>query len=167
MLCTCGNKLTTLKKDYKYIESGLDNIVFIGIPVFECKQCGEEFPEIKNIELIHNIIAFILVKKESLLNGKEIKFIRKQMGLNEKDFAALISVDPVSVSRWENLKSEISITNDKLIRMLFIQKIEEECNKVASDVLQYIKSIRKDARPASRIKIPYENISNKSFCLTF
>ena len=81
-----------------------------------------------------------------MLNGKEIKFILKQIGLNEKDFAALISVDPVSVSRWENLKSEISITNDKLIRMLFIQKIEEECNKVASDVLQYIKSIRKDAQ---------------------
>ncbi len=164
MLCpACGNKLKKNIKDYRYIESGLDNIILKGINVYECPECGESMAGIRNVEGLHKAIAMSLIKKSGLLNGREVRFLRKEMGLNAKRFAALLGVDPVSVSRWENQKTDIGITNDKLIRMLFIQRIEEECNKVAKDTLKLIGSIKKASEKKQEIEIL--RIPKGQFCL--
>ena len=156
MLCSnCGSKLKKSKKDYRYIESGLNNVILKNIDVHECSECGQSLAGIRNVEGIHKAIALALVKKASPLDGSEVRFLRKEMELNAKKFAALLGVDPVSVSRWENLKTEVGITNDKLIRMLFIQHMEEECNQVARDTLELIGSIRKTTAKKQLINIPY------------
>ncbi len=120
--------------------------------------------EIKNIEEVHKVIALNLVRKSGPLDGSEVRFLRKEMGLNAKKFAALLGVDPVSVSRWENQKAEIGITNDKLIRMLLIQALEEECNQVARDTIAHIMSIKKTAKKSDTINIPFSD--TLPFCLT-
>jgi len=164
MVCfMCGSKLKKSKKDYRYIESGLDNVILKGIDVYECPSCGESYTGIKNIEGVHRTIALALVKKAGLLDGSEVRFLRKEMGLNAKKLAALLGVDPVSVSRWENQKAEIGITNDKLIRMLFIQSLEEQCNEVAKNTVELIGSIKKKAGPKQEIKIP--SVQKTPFCM--
>lgn len=162
MKCICGELLKKQKKDYHYTESGLDNVILSGINVFECSKCGEIFPEIIRINELHKQIGLALVKKKSPLKGKEIRFIRKLLGFNEKKFASIMSVDPVSVSRWENSKAGIAPPSDKLIRMLFIQFLEEECNEVAKNAVDLISSIRKKAE-SEPIKIPF---LKESFCLS-
>ena len=163
MKCICGEPLKKQKKDYHYTESGLDNVILSGINVFECSECGEIFPEIIGINELHKQIGLALVKKRSQLKGKEIRFIRKLLGFNEKKFASIMGVDPVSVSRWENSKADVGMTSDKLIRMLFIQSLEEECNKVARDAVGLISSLRKKVELEKPIKIP---LLKGSFCLS-
>lgn len=137
----CGKGMKKTKGSYKYVESGLDNVILENIPIYRCA-CGESMPELKNIEELHTIISDNLVKKAVLLTGQEIRFIRKQMGLNAKELASVLSVSPVTVSRWETGTEKPGLISDKLIRMLYIQAMQEKCHKVfaISDILKTIKT---------------------------
>src|SRR4030067_2655170 len=130
----CGKEMKTIRKDYKYVESGLDNVILTGIQMHQC-ECGEEMPLIKNIEKLNRLIANALVKKSVSLNGREFRFIRKQMGFKAKEIARLIGVNPVSVSRWETSSEKIGLSSDKLLRMLYMQKLQEQTDNICKDTL--------------------------------
>ena len=49
----------------------------------------------------YKLIAQILLKQENQLSGREIRFLRKHMGMKAKDFAERLGVKNVTVSRWE------------------------------------------------------------------
>jgi len=73
---TCQNQMKYAKtREYRYLESGLDNVILSGIDIFQCA-CGEEVVSIPSIDELHTLIGLRLVKKDSLLNGKEICFLR-------------------------------------------------------------------------------------------
>jgi putative transcriptional regulator len=131
----CGNNMTTGKGNHGYIEARLDNVVLVGIPMHRCTACGEVMPELKNIEKIHNSIAEALIKKSASLTGKEVRFLRKEMDKSAKDLAALLSVSPVTVSRWETGAEPVGIVSDKLVRMLYIQTMQERYNVVRGAVV--------------------------------
>lgn len=165
MKCSiCGQEMKKIQKDYRYEESGLDNIILTGIKVHEC-ECGEEIPEIKNIEKINRFIANALVIKNAPLNGKEFRFVRKQMGFKEKDIASLLGVSPVSVSRWENSNAKIGLSNDKLIRMLYTQILEEQYNKVFKGTIESIQSIKQDGKQTP-IRISSESLTEDKVQVT-
>lgn len=146
MKCSfCGKEAKKTKKNYQYVESGLDNVVLPGITVYEC--CGEAMPEIKKIEKLHRLIALAIVRKTSLLSGKEFRFIRKQMQLQGKDIASILGVSPVSVSRWEQENAKIGASNDRLMRMLYIQSVEEADKKVFCGILTGLATIKQSAKP--------------------
>jgi len=84
----CGKTLRERKpKEYRYRESGLNNVTLTGIRVFECPEGHGEFPEIPNIVGFHQAIARMLAKKPAALTGAEFRFLRKEMGLKAKDLA--------------------------------------------------------------------------------
>jgi putative zinc finger/helix-turn-helix YgiT family protein len=132
------------KGDYPYTESGLENVILKGTPLHKCSSCGEVMPELKNVEHIHRLIADALVKKNTRLTGKEMRFLRKEMGMNSLDFAHAIGVTPVSVSRWENGKEKVGIVSEKLARMLYVQMMQELSHKVCKGVFSDIRSIRQE-----------------------
>jgi putative zinc finger/helix-turn-helix YgiT family protein len=140
-----------VKKDYKYLESGLDNVKLINFAVYEC-DCGEEIPIIPNIEGVHNLIGLMIVKSKRLLLGQQIKYLRKELGLKAVDLAKLLGVYRVTVSRWETGKESIGTANDRLIRVLFIRKLERVC-KQYSDIRPIFKNISLKSRKVSRIDI--------------
>ncbi len=155
MICPICGKKTSKKEDlYRYTESGLDN-VFLKTDVYKCK-CGEVIVDIPNIYGLHELIAKGLVRKDSLLTGKEIKFLRKQMHLKSKELAQLLSVHKVTVSRWESEAEKVSIGNDKLIRFLYTQMFQEKCNTILK-IVDRIKEIRPSAK-REKIVIPQKEI---------
>ncbi len=157
----CGNNLTTGKGNHKYIESGLDNVVLVGIPIHKCAGCGEVMPELKNIEKIHNIIAEALIKKSAPLTGKEVRFLRKEMDKSAKDLAALLSVSPVTVSRWETGSEPVGIVSDKLVRMLYIQTMQERCNVVRGAVVGGIIQAIRPKEKQQPIKIDASQLAHR------
>jgi putative zinc finger/helix-turn-helix YgiT family protein len=120
---TCGKVQETSKSDYKYLESGLDNVIICDIEMIKCS-CGEESALIPRILAVHAAIADCLLEKENQLTGKEIRFLRKEMGLKGRDFANLVSVDNATLSRWENGKTKPSVKADRLIRVLYAVKVK-------------------------------------------
>lgn len=154
------------KGSYAYRESGLDNVILTGIAIYKCS-CGEKMPLIGNIEALHRAIANALVKKKTPLTGREVRFLRKQIGLNAKELAAVLGVTPVTVSRWENESESVGAANDKLIRLLYIQTIQEQCHTVFEGSVSYIKSIKsKDRQKSMKIFIPVDLLKGGP-CLSF
>jgi putative zinc finger/helix-turn-helix YgiT family protein len=103
---------------HHYMESGLLNVWLKGVEIFKCN-CGENFAFIPCPQELHKLIAEILLKKEDQLSGREIRFLRKQMGIKAKDFAKQIGVLNVTVSRWEREEIIPPKTIDRLIRYFY------------------------------------------------
>jgi len=165
MICPeCGKKMSKTNGEHHYRESGLDNVILISIPFYSCR-CGKEFPVIPRILDLHGLISALIIKNPKPLNGKELRFLRKEMGLKAKEFAELFDVSKVTVSRWENEAESISITSDKLIRSMFILAKEEEEDQHFKKALEYVTSVKKKRiRKTPQIRILMKDIMKyKSF----
>ena len=149
----CGQEMKKSKGDYIYKESGLDNVRVKNINLYHCS-CGIEIPGLKNIEGLHRVIARFLVKKKTPLTGKEIRFLRKEIGLRAKDLATMLGVSPVTVSRWETDTEKPEISKDKLIRLLYIQKMQEQRKEVFQGSFEGLKSITSKKYEPMKIAVP-------------
>ena len=59
---------------HKYKESGLDYISLLNVPLIKCKDCDEEVRILGDEMQFLEAIAFMLIKKESLLIKCELRF---------------------------------------------------------------------------------------------
>jgi len=123
MVCNSDNEMTCSVEPYHYKECGLDNIILLDIEIYKCV-CGEEYVSIPAMPELHGIIGLFLIKQKSLLTGKDIRFLRKNMGLNSKTFAEYIGTSGETVSRWENGKYTITKPHDRLIRFMYLSMKE-------------------------------------------
>jgi putative zinc finger/helix-turn-helix YgiT family protein len=138
----CGGDLEAIKgKPYQYNESGLDNVVLHGIIQYKCAQCGEEAPEIPNIEELHLQIGKAIICNKEHLSAQEIVYLRKELGLKSKEMAELLSVTPQEYSKWENDKDIISSGSDKHLRLLFILNADYETGKVLHNGLRFMQQL--------------------------
>lgn len=114
----CNSEMTCRLGEYHYQESGLDNLYLTDVEIWRCS-CGEEVVGIPNLPGLHDLIARAIVHKKSLLSGREIRFLRKNLALPAKELASLLGVDPATVSRWENGKQTPGPLADRCIRMVY------------------------------------------------
>ena len=115
----CNSEMTCRTNTYHYRESGLDNIYLLGVEIYDCN-CGEEFVSIPTIPELHTLIGLNLVKKNALLNGKEIKFLRKNMGMTAKKLSEYAGFNNATISRWENGTQTITKPHDLYLRLLYL-----------------------------------------------
>lgn len=148
----CGTPMIPLRKDYRYVESGLDHVLLKGARVHRCPACKAEAPEIPNLLGLHQQIAKALLTKPALLTGPEIRFLRKHLGLKAAEFAAHLGTTNVTVSRWETEEIGIDARTDRLIRLLAVRKLEEEAGQLLLKGL-YDRIVKMPASPARPIKI--------------
>jgi putative zinc finger/helix-turn-helix YgiT family protein len=123
---SCGHRMRrTLRDHYRYVESGLSNVFLNGVAVYEC-QCSEEMLELPRVNVLHTLIAQKLLTKSAPLDGPELRFVRKFVGLKAVELAEMLRVSPVTVSRWETGEEKIGKTNDQLFRFRMVMKVVEE-----------------------------------------
>jgi len=168
MLCSkCKIKMKKIKTDYEYTESGLKNVILTGINAYECPECKEINPIISRVKEIHRVIAHKLLSKDSLLTGKEIVYLRKEMKIKARDLAQILGVTKVTVSRWENEKEQISPTCDRLIRFLYDNRIfKQTCEIVKPGIDKLESSIMKSAlislcEPKTSVEDIFRNIRRR------
>jgi DNA-binding transcriptional regulator YiaG len=56
------------------------------------------------------------------VTGAEVRQIRKALGMSQPEFAKLVGVHAISVSKWETGAMGIRRTTEKLIRLLAASK---------------------------------------------
>ncbi len=136
----CGN-LTERKIDsHHYVESGLDNVHLQNIPVYKCG-CGMKYPSILRVGYLNEKIGEALIEKRSLLSGKEIKFLRKNLYLSSKIFASMIGIGATTLSKWENEHQRHRDANDRLIRIVYmVYKVIK--NDITQKILKKLSNIR-------------------------
>jgi transcriptional regulator with XRE-family HTH domain len=88
-------------------KAGLDPekhiIQLISIEVVRCK-CGAA-PRIPNIEGLHYTIGLSLIEDEAPLEGGSVRFLRRTLGMTQKEFASKFEMTPQHYSNWERDKT--------------------------------------------------------------
>ncbi len=118
---TCYAELVVKRVDcYHYAESGLPNVYLSGIEVEECPNGHGQSPRIPRILDLHELIAESVCVKPSPLTGDEARFLRKELGMKAKDWAAYLHVDAATLSRWENGEQAIVPMTDAFLRNCYL-----------------------------------------------
>jgi len=119
-VCQCGETSIVVRGDYLFVESGLDNVVLRNVKLLKCERCGSVTPLLSKINELTQIIACALVLKPSELTGKEIRFLRKYIGLTGEQFGKKLGLTKEHVSRIENERHPVGSQTERLIRYVSI-----------------------------------------------
>jgi putative transcriptional regulator len=119
---------------YHYTESGLDNVWLDNGYQIRRTAYGEGV-SITNTEDLHRAIGRWLIALPKPMNGAELRFIRLEMELTQKELAHAIGADEQAVRRWEKHRTkEINGPADRLIRLLY----NEAVNKTAASARKLV-----------------------------
>ena len=110
-------KMSESSDAYRYYESGLPNVVLVGVTVYRCKDCGAEYVSIPDIEGLHRALAMVVITKDGRLTPAEVRFLRKSLGWSGADFARKFHVSPSAVSRWESEQSKSLMSKANELRL--------------------------------------------------
>ena len=115
--CTaCGENQQLTRRTIDYRESGLDNLELGNAPVWECDN-GHQEVEIPDAEQLHRVLADMLIRKQTVLTGAELRFLRKEVAMSGKAFAEQLGMTAEHLSRLETGRREITRSMDLLVRL--------------------------------------------------
>jgi len=106
---------------------------------------GIVIPEIENLEAA---MAVARVSDVFKLNGQEIRFLRRAMGIKATDLAKFLDVTPETVSRWETSKEPISTNAERVLRMRVYNTLKCKAPGVKCDLNTILEMKYKVARLA-------------------
>jgi transcriptional regulator with XRE-family HTH domain len=109
-------------EEYKYTESGLDNVIIAGVS-FAKDDAGESVVRVPNINGLHKAIATAIVTRHSMMNGREMRFLRAEMGMTQAELADMIHREPLTISRWERGENDIEANAETLFRLQAIKTL--------------------------------------------
>jgi hypothetical protein len=137
-------RVASLQEPYLYDLIGLDDICLIGIEVYRCPKCGGQSPIIPRIANLHREIARLLIEKPGLLDGPEIRFLRKFARHNGQSLAARLGINPSRLSRVENRRGpsvHLSAAGDRYVRLLALATLDKR--EAADEALERVEHRRK------------------------
>ncbi len=108
----------TDEKPFHFVDSGLENVYLVGIKYFVYPD-GRVVAEIPAIKQLMQLIAHDIVKSTSDLTGKEIRFLRKRLGMKANQYCKYLALEPETLSRIENESQVISEATQTLARLTY------------------------------------------------
>lgn len=125
---------------HHFLESGLDNVYLNNVEMIKCPHCGEEVVRLPHSVELMRCIAQEVILVPRALSSKEIRFLRKSLHLKSQEFADLIGVDRVSMSRWENDNASPEKVTDRFIRLICAVKIGLEKDMIDRLIVHFEKT---------------------------
>ena len=102
---------------YHYLECGLDNVYVVN-----------GFPWLDSIGTLHTTIGKLLVQKAGSLEGAEVLFLRRELGLSQEKLGDRLGVSTETIRRWERGRSRVKSVNDVSLRALYLGFIGCPCS---------------------------------------
>ncbi|MGA2989289.1 MAG: helix-turn-helix domain-containing protein [Candidatus Korobacteraceae bacterium] len=157
-VCQCGGQVTAFRGDYLFLESGLDNVTLRGVKLLRCRKCGSLTPVLTKINELMRVIASAVVLKPSALTGKEIRYLRKYIGLTGEQFGKKLGLTKEHVSRLETEKHSVGEQTERLIRYLAIST-DPVLQGMIGQLFERLDNIKAEPQP-DRIEV---NLATGSF----
>ncbi len=108
---------------YQYMESGLENVFIEGVS-FVTDDAGETCITVPNINGLHKAISTGIVRQKAGMTGREMRFLRTEIGLTQAELAIIVHREALAISRWERGEVPIDSNAEALIRLFAAQKLE-------------------------------------------
>ncbi len=118
------------KEPLKYRGCGLDDVFLVSGYDTESTLHGDGV-RIRHLDKLHDAIGLFLVTNRKVLNGKELRFLRTQMGLTQSDLARFMGCNAQQVARYEKDQNEVPGPADRLIRLLYKDHVKEAGSRLA------------------------------------
>ena len=84
---------------------------------------GVIVPDLPGLEVA---VAVARATVPDKLSGKEIRFLRKAIGMKAAELARFLDVTPETISRWENGKEVISTNAERVFRLKVLTDLREK-----------------------------------------
>lgn len=135
---------------YHYTECGLDYVRLASGFTSRDSPRGRQV-SIKDIDGLHQAIGRFLITQVKDLSGKEIRFLRVEMGMSQATLAKLLDVSEQAIHRWEKGKTgHVPKPAEALIRLLYGEQIGN--NHEVRSALKRIADIE-DARDRAQLAL--------------
>jgi len=121
--CSLLRKKATLDRPFFFTWVDLPNVYIAGIEYEECSECHKVAGTFPRPSLLLNTLTKTIILKPSALTGPEIRYLRRCVRKKAADFARLVGVSSVQVSRWENDHNPPERSADKLMRLLAARSV--------------------------------------------
>lgn len=121
---------------YRYTECGLDNVLIHGVE-FVCDDAGDEVVCIPNVNGLHRVIAEAILSRKGSISGRELRFIRTEVGLTQAELASLVHREPLAISRWERGESPIDANAQVLIRLYAMERLKLRSEASVKDLAEW------------------------------
>ncbi len=118
-------------EQYHYTECGLDNIYLLNGFNFVETSRGKAV-SINDIDGLHRAIGLCLVMEKKDLTPQEIRFLRDEMLLSQATLGQFLQVGEQTIRRWEAGKNSIPKTSEVLLRILYLDHINNKNEKIIS-----------------------------------
>jgi len=103
---------------------GLDNVFLSnGYDIFDTPQGGGV--RVRSLDELHCVIGEFLAAQKKILDGKELRYLRKHMGLTQAELGGMIGLSSQQVARWEKDQCDISGAAESLLRVLFLEHLRK------------------------------------------
>jgi len=120
-----GAEISDNAEPLHYTQCGLDDIFLIN--GFRRLQVGgEESVAIQEVEGLQKAIALNVVRNKALLNGKEVRFLRKLLDFTQAEIGLWLGYTSQQVARWEKGEGKINPSADKLLRVIYTASFHEK-----------------------------------------
>ena len=105
---------------YHYTECGLEDVFLLNGFEWNTSPRGRTIA-IKDIDALNRAIGEHLSRRKKDLNGKEMRFLRREMLMSQATLAHLLKVSEQTIHRWETGKSAFPKAAEALIRRLYLE----------------------------------------------
>jgi transcriptional regulator with XRE-family HTH domain len=145
----CAAEARIVRGDYEFKETGLRDLVLLGIELIKCGKCGNVDPVLFQVDELMHIAAVAILQKPYRLGGEELRFLRKHIDLSQEEFARLLRVNKTTLSKWENNEDPIGIQSDLWARTVVMSR-DKRLEKRAAD---HIRTFGKMANKQKRVRV--------------
>lgn len=114
--CECGHEMRLTSEPMRETYRG-DELVVDGIERWACDGCGNYVVALDQADRLSRALADAYAERHHLLSPEEIRETRRELGLTQKEFEAMLGVSSPSASRWEGGKVPQSKPVDLLVRV--------------------------------------------------
>ena len=122
----------------RYEESGLGlpySVVLVSAAQEELDEHGVRVGvHVPDMERLAACVAVARALNPQQLDGREVRFIRRVLGMTGKDFAEALEITAETLSRWENNKYRPGGWADKQVRMTAVIKLRDRLSALSLDV---------------------------------
>ena len=110
------------KRRYHYRECGLDNVYLLNGFRFDKTPHGRVV-HIEDMGDLHRAIGEFLIFERKKLTGREFRYLRHELDLSQRKLGLMFGVTELTVARWEKGECAIQGAADRMIRVLFAERI--------------------------------------------
>jgi DNA-binding transcriptional regulator YiaG len=146
-----------VRERYPFTESGLRNVVLVGVEVIKCGECGNRDPIIPRVNDLMRLLAVAVTAQPYKLRGEDVRFLRKYLHMSGGELASLIHVDVSTLSKWENNEQPIGDQSERLIRSVSMA-LGDGLKEKMEEVVRNFSKI-KNRTAASRISMDTQKMS--------